>query len=546
LSLRYEFDEFSVLPEHRQVLKNSVLVSLGARAFDLLICLMERRDRVVGKIELLEKAWPDVVVTENNLNAQVMALRRLFGPGVIITVAGRGFQFGPPVITYGVPAAIGVDRRQRKFRRGQAATEGVVSLVADVVLHDKPAIAVLPFFNMDAGLPVNIADGITEDLTTELTRFRSLFVIARNSALTFKGQAVDVRSVARQLGVQYVLEGSVRHSGPRIRVTANLIDALTGNHLWAEKYDRLVTDAFKIQEDLTMSILSAMTPQIAASEDIKVRRARTVGLNAYGLAQLSAAIQHSHCLCWDRVAFDEALRLARKAVSIDPSSAFSWRVLAGAQWLQIYFNFSPSAKDALAEALDASKRAITLDVADHFAHTTNGLVSMLAGQSGAGLLALRRARELNPYDANTLVWLAFYEATVGDASRAEQYGLDALSRSPCHPMRPGFLLLMSGVYFSAAVYATGLQYAHLSMQESPSAAGPRVAMAINWVGLGDVVAAKAAYEQASLLAPKLVEARLAGIWPSPGSSYHQRANLFFRIAAGLEEVGTTRAMPSTL
>ncbi len=533
VSLRYEFGEYEVLPDQRQAFKAGVEMALGARAFDLLACLLVCRDRVVGKAELMDQVWPGMVVTENNLNVQVMALRRAFGPRIAITVAGRGFRFGPPVTLLGVANADGQDRRQGKSRRGQADNTRLAEPPADLSLPDKPSIAVLPFANMGSGLPDDFADGITEDITTELSRFRSLFVIARNSAFTFKGHAVDVRAVARQLGVRYVLEGSVRRSGGRTRVTAQLIDAVTGTHLWAEKYDRLVADAFDAQEELTLSIVSAMAPQIAASEGGKARLARPGNRNAHGLAQRSSTLQHSQGLSGNREAFDEALRLAREAVSLDATSAFAWRVLAGAQWLQIYFSFAPSVQDALAEAMDASSRAIALDAHDHFAHTIKGLLSLLAGHGVAGLQSLRRAHELNPNDAYTLVWLAFYEATVGDASRAEKLGLDALRRSPCDPMRPGFLLLISGVYFSAADYTAGLQYAQRALEEAPGTASSHIAIAINCMGLGNVDAAKAACDSARQLAPQLLESRLAGVWPSPGSSYHQRAQVFLRAAAGV-------------
>ncbi len=535
MSVRYEFGEFSLRPAQREILKNSVPVPLGARAFDLLACLIARRDRVVGKDELLEQVWPGTVVTENNLNVQVMALRKAFGPRIALTVAGQGFQFGPFVTLHGAVGADGQDRRRGKSRRGLADAGTQPELAPAPPLPDKPSIAVLPFANLGGGLPDDFSDGITEEITTELSRFRSLFVIARNSAFTYKGQAVDVRTVGRQLGVRYVLEGSVRHSGPRIRVTAQLIDAQTGSHLWAEKYDRLVGNTFDAQEELTLSIVAALAPQIAASEGGKSRLARPGNLNAHGLAQRSSFIQHGQGLSGDRAAFGEALRLAREAVKLDANSAFTWRVLASALWLQIYFNFAESSAQALAEGLEASSRAIALDPNDHFAYTIKGLLTLLAGQSDAGLLSLRRGHELNPNDAYTLAWLAFYEATAGDASRAEQHGLDALRLSPCDPMRSGFLLLMSGVYFSIADYATGLRYARLSLLEAPDTASIYVAMAINCVGLGDLAAAQGACSQARQLAPRLVESRLAGVWPSPGSRYHQRAHRFLRMAAGLAD-----------
>ena len=146
--------------------------------------------------------------------------------------------------------------------------------------------AVLPFLCMaDDPRQVHFADGVSEDITTELSRFRSLFVIARNSAFTYKGRTVDARTVSRELGVRYVVEGSVRQSGRRVRVVAQLIDALSGEHVWAEKYDRVLEDIFDLQEDVVGAIVTAMAPQIDAAEDGRARRARPADLNAHGLAQ---------------------------------------------------------------------------------------------------------------------------------------------------------------------------------------------------------------------------------------------------------------------
>lgn len=535
MPLRYEFAEFTLLPEQRQLQKNGAVVALGSRAFDLLVCLIELREQVAGKDELLARVWPRMVVTENNLNAQVMALRKVCGPMAVMTVSGSGFRFGLSVTVLGATAAGGMDRRQRQSRRNQPKADVQEDPMSDQQLPDKPSIAVLPFTTVGSGHPDDFADGISEEITTELSRFHSLFVINRNSAFSFKGQAADVRVVARKLGVRYVLNGSVRHAGPRIRVTAQLIDGLTGNHLWVDKYDHHLADTLEATEELATAIVSAVAPQIADSEVVNARVSGQTDTNAHSLAQRSSRLQRGIAMSGDRAAFEDALRLAREAVALDPKSAFTWRTLGGALWLLVYFNFAPSVPEALAEGMDASSRATVLDANDHFAHTIKGLLSMLAGQSAAGLPSLRRARELNPNDAYTLAWLAFYEAIAGDPTRAEGYGLAALRRSPCDPMRHGFLLLMSGVYFSTSDYAKGAQFARAALQEAPHAAGAQVALAINSVGAGDIEAAQAACNAARKMAPGLVQARLAGIWPAPGTGYHQRAHRFFQIAAGSQE-----------
>ena len=216
-------------------------------------------------------------------------------------------------------------RTEGKFAAKPSPAAGEI----DLSLPDKPSIAVLPFTNM-SGDPEQeyFTDGITEDIITELSRFHSLFVIARNSSFTYKSKAVDVRTVAKELGVRYVLEGSIRRAGNRIRVTAQLIDALTGNHIWAEKYDRVLEDIFAVQEEVTRAIVAAIAPHIETSEMERSRGARPSNLSAYEIAMRAWAAAQKGFREGDRTCRDEALRLAREALAIDPRSGAALRTLA--------------------------------------------------------------------------------------------------------------------------------------------------------------------------------------------------------------------------
>ena len=347
---------------------------------------------------------------------------------------------------------------------------------------------------------------------------------------------MDVRQVARELGVRYVLEGSVRHLDKRIRVTAQLIDALFGNHLWAEKYDRVLEDIFDLQEDVARAIVAAVAPQLQAVQARRARQFKPANLNAYNLAMQASHLQRASGMApTARATRDEALGLARQALALDPHCALAWRVLAGAHWLQLYFNTAESDPNALAQGLDAAARAIALDANDSFAHTLKGLLLFQCNRAHEGLEALRHAYSLNPNDAYSLAWLGFYEATSGDPTVAQAYGLKALRLSPLDPMRAAFLVALSGTYFTLGEYATGVACARQALVGAPDSPSPWVAMAINLVGLGEILPAREAFAAAHALAPQLVAARLEGRWPSPGSVYHQRAHTFFRIAAGLQE-----------
>ena len=223
-----------------------------------------------------------------------------------------------------------------------ASVKPILSAPAiDLSLPSKPSIAVLPFNNM-SGDPEQeyFTDGVTEDIITELSRFHSLFVIARNSSFTYKGKAVDVRTVSRELGVRYVLEGSIRRSGNRIRVTAQLIDALTGNHIWAEKYDRVLEDIFAVQEEVTECIVAAIAPQIDSSERTHAARRRPGNLSAYEIALRATSLLTEGSDKSDRQALEEALRQARAALLIDPESLLALHAVARVQLLNLMFSFS--------------------------------------------------------------------------------------------------------------------------------------------------------------------------------------------------------------
>ena len=196
-------------------------------------------------------------------------------------------------------------------------------------LPDKPSIAVLPFPNM-SGDPEQeyFTDGITEDIITELSRFHSLFVIARNSSFSYKGKSPDIRQVGRELGVRYVLEGSIRKSSNRIRVTGQLIDTFTGNHIWAERYDRVLEDIFAVQEEVTRAIVAAIAPQIESTEQSKAARRRPDNLSAYEIALRAWAHAWEGSDKADRTLLDQSIREAREALAIDPNSVLALHALA--------------------------------------------------------------------------------------------------------------------------------------------------------------------------------------------------------------------------
>ncbi len=278
----------------------------------------ENRERVVSKDDLLDAVWGGRIVSESTLTSHINAVRKAIGDSgeeqrLIRTVARKGFRFVGDVRE--VQASDGV---------GSPKTEPAASNEASapaLTLPDRPSIAVLPFQNL-SGDPEQeyFADGMVEDIITALSRIRWLFVIARNSSFTYKGRAVDVKQVGRELGVRYVLEGSVRKAANRVRITGQLIDATTGAHLWADRFDGTLDDIFELQDQVAASVVGAIAPQLERAEIERAKRKPTESLDAYDYYLRGMANLHQGT----REAIDEALPLFHKAIELDPDFASAY------------------------------------------------------------------------------------------------------------------------------------------------------------------------------------------------------------------------------
>jgi adenylate cyclase len=291
----------------------SSAVSIGSRALDLLGLLLERAGKLVSKSEIIDTVWGGPAVEEANLTVQVSALRRILDEdriqsGYIQTVPGRGYRFVAPV-TRVEPAEL-LSFTSPPDNASRASVRGT-----GLALPDKPSIAVMPFTNM-SGEPEQdyFADGMVEEIITRLSRIKWLFVIARNSSFTYKGQAIDAKRVGRELGMRYVLEGSVRKSGRRVRVTAQLIDALTGTHLWADRFDGSLEDAFELHDEVAISIAGVIEPTLQAAEIRRAALLPTSDPTAYDL--YLRALAHWYSFEKDRIAL--ALDLLARAIERDP------------------------------------------------------------------------------------------------------------------------------------------------------------------------------------------------------------------------------------
>lgn len=287
-----------------------------------------------------------------------------------------------------------LDRPIRCYRARETA-EGPAAraLAGPPALPDTPSIAVLPFANL-SGAPEQdyFADGITEDIITALSRLRWLFVIARNSSFSYKGRGVDVRQVAHELGVRYILEGSVRAAGRRIRIVGQLIDALTGKHLWAEKYDRDLTDVFEVQDEITNVVVATIEPHLYAEEGARAAGKPPGSIDAWGLVVRAMGLINKV----GRRQNDEAQALLRQAISVDPGYARAHALLSWAIWWASLCYWVPETKEGYRQAARHAEEGLTCDPGDPWARMTFGLCLSTAGQHQRALTELRAALDLNP------------------------------------------------------------------------------------------------------------------------------------------------------
>jgi adenylate cyclase len=389
-------------------------------------------------------------------------------------------------------------------------------------LPDKPSIAVLPFQNM-SGDPEQeyFADGMVEDIITALSRFRSLFVIARNSSFTYKGKAVDIKQVGRELGVRYVLEGSVRRGGNRIRITAQLIDAETGNHLWAERYDRELTDIFAVQDEITNVVAIAIEPAVAQMEQWRAARKPPESLGSWEAYQ--RGLWHLNRI--GKSENEAAKAFFRRAIDLDASFAPAHAGLAHVVLAEAWLYQTRSMPEALDEALPVAQRAVSLDPQDAVAHCGVSSGRFFLGDHDGALAEARKALNVNPNHAVAHQLLG--SALVFSGQPRE--GIEALRTSmrldPNDLRRQFRLVHVSMGHYFLRDYAAAVEAAKEAVRWSPEL-GPRsLAAALGQAGRLDE--AKQALQKAIAAAPKSFDmyVRQRAPWFRPEDHRHMLEGL---------------------
>jgi TolB-like protein len=344
--LRYLFEDYAFDTVRRELHRGADLVSVAPQAFDLLDYLIRNRERVVSKGDLIDAIWNGRSVSDAALTTRLNVARSVIGDTgedqrLIKTLPRKGFRFVGAVVETQGPAG---------------ATTADNSTTPALTLPNKPSIAVLPFANL-SGDPEQdyFADGMVDEITTALSRFKSLFVIARNSSFTYKGRAVDIKLVGRELGVRYVLEGSVRKAAGRVRISGQLIDAMTGANLWADRFEGDLGDIFALQDEVTVNVVSAIQPKLLQTEiDLAARRPNN--LSAYDLC-----LRAQHLQSWTRGGSAESLRLASRALEIDPRYGFAATLAAECHIRNARQGWAADPKLEIAEGFRLLRLALSID-----------------------------------------------------------------------------------------------------------------------------------------------------------------------------------------
>jgi len=417
----YAFENCELDAGRRELRRGGILVPVEPQIFDLLEYLIRHRERVVSRDDLMTAIWKDRVVSESTLGSRINAVRLAIGDDgteqrLVKTLTRKGFRYVGQVTVRDHSTALDQPR-------------------TPPLLPDKPSVAVLPFTNM-SGDPEQayFADGVAEDIITALCRFPSLFVIARNSSFGYRGREIDIRRVGRELGVRYVLEGSVRRAGNRARVTGQLIEAATGNHLWAEQYDGELTDIFALQDRGTEAVAGAIEPSIRRAEVERVRRIPPRSFNAYDLYLQGLPLLNQ----LGRESNERAQALFEQAIKADPTfvpamrgAAINLVAAVGQEWISRW--------DAAPQVMEHTRRA--LELAPDDAHTLASAAHMLMWYRGCGgstaideaVGMADQAVALNPNAIHVLIYSGWVQLHAGQSESAIRLYERALRLSPKDP-----------------------------------------------------------------------------------------------------------------
>ncbi len=421
----------------RELRRGPTVVAVEPQVFDLLAHLIRHRDHVVSKDDLFKTIWQGRAVSDSALFNRINAARRAVGDSgeqqrLIRTLPRKGLRFV-----------------------GEVHEEVHEEAIAGPPpLSDRPSIAVLPFAN-GSGDPGEeyFADGISEDLVTSLARIRWLFVIARNSTFAYKHRTVDLKQVSRELGVRYVLEGRVRRAGGQLRITAQLVDTLTGGHHWAEHYDRQLGDMFAVQDEITRNVAAAIEPRLLAVEGVRALARSPDHLGAWDLV----AQAQTHFWRLTRTDCDAAVKALRQALGSHPDYAPAHGRFGFCLAFAAHMGWIP-AEQGMQESGAHARRAIALDDCDPWGHIALAYWAMMERRTEDSIAAFAQAVKLNPSSAAAHSHLSRGLAFAGRDREAIEHGEEAIRLSPLDPEMALFLGAIAVAHYTAGRYDEAARY----------------------------------------------------------------------------------------
>ena len=433
--MQFIFEKYSLDTERRELCRDGVQVTMQPQVFDLLVHLIQNRNRVLSKDDLVSLVWNGRVVSDSALTSRINAARTALEDSgetqrLIRTIARKGFRFVGEVKERSADALPATAPQQRQHPFGQ-----------DSGASDRPAIAVLAFENMSHDPEQEyFCDGLSEDLLTALSKVKWFFVIARNSSFSYKGRAVHIKQIADELSVRYVVEGSVRRDGDRVRITAQLNDAATGCHVWAERYDRHLTDVFAVQDEITNAIVAAIEPQIYAAENFHARRKPPNSLDAWDLV-MRALSHYWRVTRQDHLA---AQAFLERAVALDPNYGQALSVLASGHMRAVHLGWADLAT-AAPPAERAALKAVDVSGDDSWAHTALGSVYFSTRRLEEAIAEFELALHLNPNFCMTHGYYALALCYCGRTQDGFRIAQRAIRHSPRDPSL--------AIYHGVAAYA---------------------------------------------------------------------------------------------
>ena len=469
--MRYLFEDYTLDAERRELHRGADIVPVAPQVFDLLEYLIRNRKRVVSKDDLINAVWNGRSVSDAALTTRLNAARCAIGDSgeeqrLIKTFPRKGFRFVGQV---------------REAREVAGPNPGDAPESAPAV-PDKPSIAVLPFANM-SGDPEQeyFADGMVEEITTALSRFKWLFVIARNSSFTFKGKAVDIKEVGRRLGVRYVLEGAVRKASGKVRITGQLIEAATGAHIWADRFERDMTDIFALQDDVTLAVISAIQPKLFQAEIALATRRRPEDLTAYDfyLRAIQQAVPST------REGLAEALRLAQRALELDPGFAGAAALAGTCHMENVLRNYAIDPQFGRKEAIRLMRLALRLDDGDPDTLATAASISaLLVGDCETEIEMADRAVTLNPNSYQTWNCRGWVYKVAGQPEEAIRSFERAMRMSPVDPQQFTALTGMGFAFIELRRFDEAIIAGKKALRHNPCYPGPYRCLASAFAHLG--------------------------------------------------------------